>query len=347
MIDWISGVLPFKHQHTVHDGARVRLRSDGTVEFQTLQRREVVGSYDTGIHVVTDLSSEHHDGTFAFLKFSGNPTKLFQGHNIWGTDDVHGLVRELYAFLLGAIEGAIPSISDRQAIELGAVHLTRVDVNESYHLDGPREVAAWIRAAENSVRLKHRGRGEMTGSTLYYGKHSTRWACKIYGKGQEVRDHGIDKQPGVFGLPHCMSWADQSLRVEFVIRGPELKKRGLDVLGNWDDNTASELHSELLQKLEFAEAMTITPAILEDLPGALRGAYALWKDGHDLREVYSRPTFYRYRKQLLEHGIDVSIKQQGRPDNVVPLVRILEAKPVGVPDWAHGTGLYFEPRRHA
>jgi II/X family phage/plasmid replication protein len=93
--------------------------------------------------------------------------------------------------------------------------------------------------------------------------------------------------------------------------------------------------------------MTITPDVIDDLPGSLRGAYALWKEGHDLRQVYSRPTFYRYRSKLLEHGIDISIKQEGRPDNVVPLVRILEARPVGVPDWAIGTNLYFEPRKQA
>jgi hypothetical protein len=32
---------------------------------------------------------------------------------------------------------------------------------------------------------------------------------------------------------------------------------------------------------------------------------------------------------------------------VVPLYRVLEAKPVQVPDWATGTPLYFEPRRVA
>jgi len=33
--------------------------------------------------------------------------------------------------------------------------------------------------------------------------------------------------------------------------------------------------------------------------------------------------------------------------NVVPLFKVLEAVPVGVPDWAEGTPLYFEPRRIA
>jgi II/X family phage/plasmid replication protein len=347
MIDWISGTLPFTHKHVIGDGFHIDMDANGDIKRRILKRREVVGSFETGIHIRTDLSRENLDGTYPFLRFDGNPVKLFQGHNLWGTNDIHGLVRELYAFLMATIDGAIPRAMDLQMVNDGAVFLTRVDINESYELPSLRDCLAWIRSAENSVRLKHRGRGEMTGSTLYYGKHSTRWAVKIYSKGQEVRDHGMSKQPGIFGLPHCMEYADRALRPELVLRGPELKKRDLDLLANWGDNTPEDLHRELLAKLEFAEAMTITPTILDDLPGSLRGAYALWKDGHDLRQVYSRPTFYRYRSQLLAHGIDISIKQEGTPNNVVPLVRILEANPVGVPDWAIGTNLYFEPRRFA
>jgi len=345
VIDWISGTMPFSHRHVIGEGFHIDMDRNGDVKRQILKRREITGSFETGINVRTDLCSERDDGTYSHLKFDGNPVKLFQGHNLWGSNDLHGLVRELYSFLLTAIDGTIPNLDDRRMVDMGGVQLTRVDINDSYQLDSLRDVLAWIRAAENSVRLKHRGRGEMKGSTLYFGKHSTRWAVKIYAKGQEVRDHGLEKQPGIFGLPHCMEYADRALRPELVLRGPELKKRGLDLAGNWADNTAEELHRELLQKLEFAEAMTITPDVIDDLPGSLRGAYALWKEGHDLRQVYSRPTFYRYRSKLLEHGIDISIKQEGRPDNMVPLVRILEAKPVGIPDWAIGTNLYFEPRK--
>jgi II/X family phage/plasmid replication protein len=196
--------------------------------------------------------------------------------------------------------------------------------------------------------MKYRGRGEMKGSTLYFGKNSEHWSTKIYCKGQEIRDTSISKkQPAIFGLPQPLAWADSALRIEHVLRSKWLKLQNLDLVANWGDNMVPDVYRELLQKLEFAESMTITPAALDDLPGALRGAYALWKEGHDLREVYSRPTFYRYRAKLLEQGIDISIKQQGKPDNVVPLVRILEAVPVGVPDWAEGTSLYFEPRRFA
>lgn len=348
MIDWITAKLPFTHKTAISDGMVVHLDSQGENKFYKLKRKELRGSFETGIHCWTELCEENPDGTFPFLWVSGNPVKLFQGHNVWGSNDLHGLLVETFHFLADSLraKGAAPTDLDFQNVKRGAVHLTRVDLTESFLLPSLSDCKAWIRAAEFTTRMKHRGRGQMTSGTLYFGKHSERWATKIYAKGQEVREH-LDKQPGIFGLHHALGYADQCLRIEHVLRGKELNRRSLDLAGNWDDTTGEVLHRELLSKLEFSEAVTISPTVLDDLPGSLRGAYALWQEGHDLRKVYAPRTFYRYRSQLLAHGIDISIQQQGRPDNVVPLVRVLEAVPASIPEWAHGTSLYFEPRRFA
>lgn len=347
MIDWLDCLLPFTHTKPIAGGGFVYLDEKGDVSFERLQFKEIRGSHETGLMVVTDSGSQNLDGSYPYLKVSGNPTKMFQGHNLWGTNDLHGLVYELYLFLCQHLE--VPTnLHDLSLVKQGAVVLRRVDINETFLLDGLGDCKSWIRAAENSTRMKHRGRGEMKGSTLYFGKHSEHWSTKIYSKGQEIREHGIfKKQPAIFGLPQPQLWADRALRIEHVLRSKWLKHRKLDLVANWADNMVADIYSELLQKLEFADAMTVTPAVLDDLPGSLRGAYALWKQGADLRQVYSRPTFYRYRSKLLEAGIDISIQQKGEPANVVPLVRVLEAVPAGVPDWAVGTTLYFEPRRYA
>lgn len=347
MIDWIDCLLPFTHAQPIAGGALCHSDAEGNPTFTRLKFKEVRASHETGLMVVTYTGAQNSDDTYPFLKVSGNPVKLFQGHNLWGSNDLHGYVIELYHFLCKTFD-VTPSVMDYQLVQQGAVRLLRVDINETFHLDSRPECLAWIRAAENSASMKRRGRGEMKGSTLYFGKNSEHWSTKIYCKGQEIRDTGISKkQPAIFGLPQPQLWADRALRIEHVLRSKWLKLQNLDLVANWGDNMVSDVYRELLQKLEFAETMTIAPAALDDLPGALRGAYALWKEGHDLRQVYSRPTFYRYRAKLLDHGIDISIQQQGKPDNVVPLVRILEAVPVGVPDWAVGTSLYFEPRRFA
>ena len=49
----------------------------------------------------------------------------------------------------------------------------------------------------------------------------------------------------------------------------------------------------------------------------------------------SKTAFYRWRKQLLEYGIDIAILNQDNRSNVVPLIRYLEAEPAQIPDWAY------------
>ena len=54
-----------------------------------------------------------------------------------------------------------------------------------------------------------------------------------------------------------------------------------------------------------------------------------------------KTAFYRWRTKMLEYGIDISIvKDVDEPQsNVVPMIRYLEAVPMGIPDWAYQKGL--------
>jgi II/X family phage/plasmid replication protein len=54
-------------------------------------------------------------------------------------------------------------------------------------------------------------------------------------------------------------------------------------------------------------------------------------------------TFYRYRRMLLQHGVDIATVQPRENANVVKLYRVLEAVPMAIPDWAYGTPLLFTP----
>ena len=127
----------------------------------------------------------------------------------------------------------------------------------------------------------------------------------------------------------------------------QLVSERLEYVAHWGDNAGAELHSRLLAGLQIAEASMLDAHLLEGLPGRLQLAYNGWREGHDLRSMLPRNTFYRYRSELLKHGIDIGVKQERTsPDlsNVIPLRTVLHAYPVGVPDWAVGTPLYFEPR---
>jgi II/X family phage/plasmid replication protein len=99
------------------------------------------------------------------------------------------------------------------------------------------------------------------------------------------------------------------------------------------------LLSDYLQGLQLPDNMPVPDDILQNLKPGLRSAYVLWKDGVDLRQVYSKAQFYRYRRDLLAYGIDVLIVQDSQRTNVVPMVRLLEARPAEIPQWAYDRGL--------
>lgn len=81
--------------------------------------------------------------------------------------------------------------------------------------------------------------------------------------------------------------------------------------------------------------------LVSTLPTRLKMAYSAWLSGQDLRTMLPKPTYYRYRKQLLEYDVDIALVRdtEQRESNVIPLIKVLEAKPMGIPDWAYEQGL--------
>lgn len=98
----------------------------------------------------------------------------------------------------------------------------------------------------------------------------------------------------------------------------------------------------------MSEQHTLSAEKLDGLPPRLVLLYQNWKDGHDIKKVLPKNTFYRYRRQLLEFGIDIAIKQGVRAEpnpNVIEFRRVLRPQLCDqVPAWAYGTPLMFEPR---
>ena len=340
-------VVPCAHSAPITGGHVLSIKPGGEVDWQCVKRTTVEGSYSTGLQVRTAIHTQHQ---CSHLEISGNPVKFFQGHNLWGTDDLHALAVatvEAVASLLGLT----PTDDDRAAWRCGHVQLTRVDVTQSFHLQSRAAVLAWLRAAEQTAHLSHRGRGQLVkGSTLYFGKNSRRWSLKLYSKGQEIiaKNHGQD---AILALPYAVEWADKTLRAELTLRSMELKRQGLDYVSAWVDDVPSVVTGELLRDRFGGMTMTTTARlsaeVLDSLRPTLRMAYQSWESGSDLRAILPHRTFYKYRAELLPHGIDIATLVPREVSNIVPLFKVLEAVPVDVPDWAEGTQLYFEPRRVA
>jgi II/X family phage/plasmid replication protein len=349
MIDWLTLVAALPHDELISAGRVLSITPSGEVEWQSVRRATVSGSFSTGLTV---RSCTHTADPCTHVEISGNPVKFFQGHNLWGTDDLPALAVATLEQVAQCL-GVVVSDETRCTWLSGEVQLTRVDCTESFHLSSIAEVLAWLRSAEQTAHLSHRGRGQLVkGSTLYFGKNSRRWSLKLYAKGQEIRAKGHG-QDSILNLPHAMAWADRTLRAELTLRSLELKRRELSFVRDWFpvDGVPSVVTSELLRASLGSMTMTTTahlsPDVVQTLRPALRAAVAAWEAGHDLRGMFSRSAFYKFRGELLPLGIDIATLQPREVSNVVPLYRVLQAVPVSVPDWAVGTDLYFEPRRVA
>ena len=302
----------------------------GNQEWVCNKKLSVDGSHSSKIQIKTHTDTQ--------IWVSGNPAKFLQGHNIFGTDDLTYLMGRFFDALLKHEElGLHPTDVQYEDIQAGRYTLKRVDINLSWHLKNREEVLAWIRSAGSCARLKHRGAGQFSGDTAYIGKNSRRWSVKCYSKGHEITAKG-HQLPKELQIPELLEYADKSLRLELVMRQLELKRRGLDMAWYWHESTAKMLlQTMVLDNLELSSTFMIDDKILDTLPTRLRLVYQTWKNGDDLKQIMTKPTFYRVRKQLLAFGIDIAVVNE--KNNIIPLIRYLEAEPVGIPDWAYEKNL--------
>lgn len=340
MIDWVDFTAPLVHDigpgSPFYAGEVMATFSSGELDWGIYKRMELEGSHSAKIQV---RSGTMADGRQA-LRVSGNLAKWFQGHNVFGTNNLHGLVMEGLSKIM-ASGGITPNDLELASWRRGDIELLRVDVTESACFGTRDRVLNALRSLDATANLKFRGRGQFNGHSLLFGKGSRNWSLTLYSKGAELQKH---KLPSSLNSEPLQAVADGLLRIEFRMLSMHLKHLGLDTVEAWGDNTASEVHQSHLEKLQISDTTMLDTDKLHGIKPRLHAAYQLWKDGHDLRAMFPRPTFYRYRAELLAHGIDISIKQDRETTNVVPLRVVLVGQPFAVPDWAVNSPYYFEPR---
>lgn len=339
MIDWVTGKFWITHNPDVlRSGQSIRTKIvDGVerIEYDIANRLSVKGSHDATITI-----RSHTDNT---VEISGNPAKFLQGHNVFGTNDLKYLVAKMIDKLCMMDELELkPTDVEYENIQQGIYHLSRVDVNEHFAFPSAQVARAWLRAAGNSANMKFRGAGLFKEGTLYF--EGKRYIPKIYFKYDEInsKDKSHRLPDELLQIPELIEYAEKSLRFEIKILSTQLKDWMLHLGCNWDADTATMLiNDQFISKLQLSANMPIENEVIESLPKNLRLTYTAWVNGEDLRQVLSRPTFYRYRTRLMEYGIDISIVKdiEKEQSNVVPMIRYLEAVPMGIPDWAYQKGL--------
>lgn len=333
MIDWVTMKISCEHDGNICDGVVAKVNREGDTEWLSMSWLPVVGSHDATIAIRSVTEST--------LEVSGNPAKWLQGHNLFGTDDLVKLVWEFFQKLIQIPElGLRPTFQQLKNIKNGQYTVSRVDVNATWLLDNPKDVLAWINAAGQKMRLKHRGAGQFKGDTLYWGKGSRRWSLKCYHKGSEILGKKSNF-PDVLKTPQMLDYASRSLRFEATFRSNFLREGMLHVAKHWTAETAKMLLISCIEGLEMSNNIRLSDAVLDSMSSSLKSTYLLWWHGEDMKQLLSKPTFYRKRSQLKKYDIDIAILRdmEQEDSNVIPLMRVLEAQPAGIPDWAYEQGL--------
>jgi hypothetical protein len=315
MIDWFSGLVGY-------DASKIRLdriarvTPDGQVVWDKEAWAEAEGSFSSTVQLTRDLATPLmiQSGFMCapiVLRLSGNPTKYLQGHNIFGPSvaDLGPVVRAMVQRLPDQLLPPDAGIND-----LRAVHRSRVDIAVMVDLGSHSAVHDWLRLAETSTRSRH-GRAMAAGSTVYWGQHSTRWALKAYCKYCELKDHPPKDDKVPFQFDELREVCEGYLRLELVLRRPELKDRG---------TLTEEILWEFYGKVVIGvqkDLMDIDKGVAQfDLPTNVKVVLINWLDGRDVTTILPRRTFYKYRRLILDVvGVDISLT---RRDEIPQLERI-------------------------
>lgn len=318
------------------------INPDGTVEYTTPKRMQLRGSHDASMTIRTIQVDAN--GHTAQVELSGNPVKFMQGHNVWGSEDLPSLVVEV-ALKVSSILSTVQPREFVEAIVSGASTVSRVDINQMYDLGTRSNVLSYLHHVGQNSRTRAQS-AVTAGTTVYLNKRSRRWSVKLYSKGQEIEQPHNTKKGSIQLTDSVKAYADPMLRIELTLKSNELREQGLHKLNAWNDVECNTVFEDYYGRITMPDQQLLL--IPDDLPSSVRMTYVSWFEGHDVRSMVSRPTFYRHRKQLLEFGIDISLSSaKARPDssNVTPLVRTITLKPATIPHWAYGTDLFFEPRK--
>jgi II/X family phage/plasmid replication protein len=335
MIDWVTARLPLACNGPLNGGSVVSISADGEVEWRTDRRLEVEGSHSAKITV---------RGGFGTVDVSGNPAKFLQGHNLFGPSDLLPLMTRTMEKIAGVV-GLSPTADDRSAWREGRYTLSRVDCTRMVDFGSPEAVRKVLGVLGQVARTKYQG-ALVDSSTVYIGKRSRRLKLKFYDKAAELRKHPLSATLAPARHQNLTDFAAGKVRAELTLGSKWFHESPYRDARWWDASTPDQLLDDRLATLEVSDTMRLTDDVVQGLPAKLVPIYDAWRAGRDLRALYTRPTFYRYRKQLRELvGIDIAKVQ---PRQLVTENEYLGGFPIGpllrgpgtpIPQWAYGTDL--------
>lgn len=297
----------------------------GHVRAEVGKGRRLQGSWGSSISI------RSHAGR---VSVSGNPTRWQRPDNLFGRDldaSMRVLNTELVRLGLPAFTPGIQSAaqvfdfaSGQTAMsvlpEWSGATFSRIDLtrNRAAGSDFLARLAIKAYSGKSASYLRKSVYGDETAMFS-----NTRRTIKAYRKGPDM---GI----------HCKEspWIDWATDAGIVRHELELKRRflhdsNLRFWGNLDMGTLIKIFDRETASVLGNPQFNFEPIQLEILPRPTRVIYAAWLRGEDIRALVSRASFYRHRRVLADHGVDISEVRQTA--HVVDIPRTIELRDVAPP----------------
>ena len=333
---------------------------------------------------LTDFFSEDglpldYVGVYPFLEIKGNLNKYFQGHNVFGSSDIHGLIVD---FLLDVLKefGLQSTSRDVYNWRNGFFYPFRIDLNFNFWAGrdhtgsfsgrsycSPRSIQSDYRLADRFLRAFKRsatlnGRPfvfpqnmKQDGVTVYHDVSGQIKRLKLYNKYYDLKKHKPDLPQPIYD--RLLDFSSGLVRVELQLNSLFFRRHHFNTLFDFryahrdlSDIILSEIH-----KIKVGGAVMdeqIIEMLKREAPSHHLPVLYLWLDGRspsEIRENVGDNKYYRSRRFLLQYGVNIGVvNEQGknnRNDNVIPIMDVITASPAECPDWMKEKGLIYNPSR--
>lgn len=348
--DWLSMYqVHFGGCPIVNAGHVFSVSQDGEIEWDINKKVKHKGSFETHLTIASDGNR---------VSFSGNIGRFNRRDNVfnYGVQDCIILANQVLAgFGLPPFSDKAPmplvrkggtkqrtndrgealdtrpcdlnmkSDADGGFMATGAV-LTRADLTKNYLTGSPGNASQVIRKMQGYKSGKF-DPGSYGTSGVDWGKGSRYTYQKLYDKATDYIRHYGETHANHDPVLYAFIKAQGMVRHEIELKSRYLRQNNLWRMSQWSEGMEEKVYAL------FTDPIRQTALVDEylEIEGRAGELAVAWRDGADLRKRLSKPTFYRYRKELLKFGIDISV-----PANVQRLkthLEIIELVPCAAPAW--------------
>jgi len=292
-------ILWYKHLHrqVTHESSH-----SSVVNILSLSRDDVLSNYNDrsacgGLNKLESALFKYGDDIYnrgykyILLEISGNPTKFYQGHNVWGYFDVELVVQFFVRDILSRCGLSIGSELDER-IRANDFYVTRFDLTTNIDMKSATKKHILLDQLSKQATAR-KGKSNINGSTVEIGRRG-RLLRKFYDKAQEIHANcnllklpnlSMTTIPDRIASPDVVEEAEKQFARVIIDSDPETT---LFEMKKWERYTRERLELTLFMN-----------RALKDIMGYVRFEVSFGIKHLSLKKVF---TFYHFLSLFSDFG---------------------------------------------